>query len=176
MIKHLLSRHYDPSRYKHQTIDEFNRILTVDLHNLSGRMVGFQQYRPDVTDKSIDNDPMRGRYCTIAPRDTTAVWGLETLSYSKRDLYVVEGIFKASTLHMLGHNAIAVLTCNPLKMQSWLWILRQQFNVIGIGDNDKAGLKLVQLVGGFQCDDLDEMPLEAAYQLVRLKTFGFSLK
>jgi len=129
-----------------------------------------------VKDKSIDNDPMLGRYCTIAPRDTTAVWGLETLDYSKRELYVVEGLFKASTLHMLGHNAIAVLTCNPLKMKSWLWIMRQQFNLIGIGDNDKAGKKLVDLVGGFQCDDLDEMSLETAYQLVRIKSFAFTLK
>lgn len=169
MIKHLLSRHYDPSRYMHHDIDHQQRILTVLLHNLSGQYVGFQQYKPDVAVKR-HNDPRESRYFTYAPRDTTAVWGLESYDSTKADVYVVEGIFKAATLHSVGQNALAVLTANPLKMQSFLWLLSLKHNVIAIGDNDKAGAQLVKLVGrGFQSDDLDEMSLEDVYQLIQTK-------
>lgn len=166
MIKHLLSRHYDPSRYVHQEIDNVQRILTVTLHNLSGQYVGFQQYRPDVAVKR-HNDPRESRYFTYAPRDTTAVWGLESYDRTKPDIYIVEGIFKAATLHSVGLNALAVLTANPLKMEQMFWLMSQTHNVIAIGDNDKAGAQLVKLVGrGFQSDDLDEMSLDMVADLI----------
>jgi hypothetical protein len=70
----------------------------------------------------------------------------------------------------VGLNALAVLTANPVKMQSLLWLLSHSHNVIAIGDNDKAGAQLVKLVGrGFQSDDVDEMPLEDVYQLIQTK-------
>lgn len=72
MIKHLLQRHFDPSRYKHCYIDHEERIMTVMLHNLLGQCVGFQQYRPDVS-KKRNNDPRDSRYFTYTQRDTTAV-------------------------------------------------------------------------------------------------------
>lgn len=159
LVKHLLTRHYDPSRYINQTLDQENNILTVYLSNLSGQLVGFQQYRPEQTSKK-SNDPRESRYFTYSPRGVIAVWGLEVLSGSKKDLYVVEGIFKASSLHMLGLNAIAVLTSHPKAMKSWLHTL--PYNLIGIGDNDKAGQGIISACGkGFKLEkDLDEYPLE----------------
>ena len=169
MIKHLLQRYYDPSRYVHQHIDHQERVLTVLLHNLSGQYVGFQQYRPDVKEKR-HNDPRESRYFTYAPRDTSALWGFESYDSSKADIYVVEGIFKAAALHSVGQNAVAVLTANPTKMKSLLWLLNIDHNVIAIGDNDAAGAQLVKLVGrGFQSDDLDEMSLEDVDALIRRK-------
>ncbi|MNP51254.1 hypothetical protein D3C76_1455590 [compost metagenome] len=57
-------------------------------------------------------------------------------------------------------------------MQSFLWLLSQRHNVIAIGDNDKAGAQLVKLVGqGFQSDDMDEMSLEDAYQIIYTNRF-----
>lgn len=166
MIKHLLSRHYDPSRYNHQHIDYQERVLTLPLYNFSGQYVGFQQYRPDET-KKRNNHPSEARYFTYASRDSIAVWGLETFDPAKPDVFVVEGVFKAATLHSVGENAIAVLTANPVKMKSFLWLLSATHDVIAIGDNDAAGAKLVNLVGqGFQSDDLDEMTLEEAYQVI----------
>jgi len=166
MIKHLLSRHYDPSRYKHQHIDHLQRILTVSLFNLSGQYVGFQQYRPDET-KKRNNDPRDSRYFTYASSDVCALWGFESYDRTKTDVYVVEGIFKAATLHSLGLNALAVLTANPVKMKSLLWLLSVNHNVIAIGDNDAAGAKLVKLVGrGFQSDDVDEMTLDKVSDLI----------
>lgn len=158
LVKHLLSRNYDPSRYVNQVLDEEGCKLTVYLPNLVGQLVGFHQYNPLTTEKKR-NDPRDSRYFTYSPRQTTAVWGLEALDRTKKDLFVVEGIFKASALHMLGENAIAVLTAYPKPMKSWLHTL--PFNLIGIGDGDDAGRGIVKIAGkGFQTDvDLDELPL-----------------
>jgi hypothetical protein len=138
------------------------------LSNLSGKFVGFQQYRPLVAEKRVNN-ATEGRYFTFSQRQTTACWGLETLDTSKKDLYLVEGIFKASALHMLGHNALALLTSNPVGMKSWLHTM--PYNLIGIGDGDKAGQWLPKIAGrGFQSDlDLDEYTLEELHKLMESK-------
>jgi hypothetical protein len=162
LCKHLLSRNYDPSRYKNQVLDQVDNILTVYLTNLSGQFVGFQQYRPEEQAKRL-NDPRLSRYFTYSPRGVNACWGLETLDPSKKDLYLVEGIFKASTLHMLGYNALALLTSHPKPMKSWLHTMN--YNLVGIGDNDKAGCGIIKVAGkGFKLDkDVDEYKLEDLY-------------
>lgn len=158
LLKHLLLRNYDPSRYVNQVLDIRQNLLTVYLTNLSGMIVGFQKYDPGVSDKKTNN-AQEGRYFTHCQRGTTAVWGLETLDPTKKDLYVVEGVFKASALHMVGKNAIAVLTSNPKKMKSWLHTM--DYNLIGIGDDDKAGRYIPRICGkGFQYRDLDELGWE----------------
>ena len=159
LVKHLLSRNYDPTRYTNQVLDFDNKVLTVYLTNLCGQFVGFQQYRPEVEFKRL-NLPSEARYFTYSQRGVNACWGLETLDETNKDLFLVEGIFKASVLHMLGHNALALLTSNPKPMKSWLHTL--PYNLIGIGDNDKAGKGMVKIAGqGFQSElDLDEYNLE----------------
>lgn len=165
MVKHLLSRNYDPSRYMNQVIDFENEILTVYLNNLSGEFVGFQQYNPNVTAKKVNN-AKEGRYFTYSQRGVNACWGLETLDYAKNDLYLVEGVFKASSLHMLGCNALALLTSHPKPMKSWLHTL--PFNLIGIGDNDKAGRGMMAIARkGFQMDDLDEFKLDELNTMIK---------
>lgn len=168
LLKHLLTRNYDPTRYKNHVIDTDQCILTVLLSNLCGQFVGFQQYRPLVKEKKVNN-ATEGRYFTYSPRQTTACWGLETLDTRKKDLFIVEGVFKASALHMLGHNALALLTSNPKQMKSWLHTL--PYNLIGIGDNDNAGKGMMRIARqGFQSEvDLDEMSLEELHQLLESK-------
>lgn len=168
IIKHLLTRNYDPTRYVNHVIDDHSDTLTVYLNNLSGQFVGYQRYNPNVTDKKTNHSEY-GRYYTHCQRGITAVWGLEVLDTSKPDLFVVEGIFKASALHMIGKNAIAVLTSNPKSMKSWLHTL--PYRLIGIGDNDKAGKSIPKIAGrGFQSDrDLDEYTLEELEELIRVK-------
>lgn len=165
LIKHLLSRNYDPSRYVNQVLDVDNCVLTVYLTNLNGKFVGFQQYRPLVKEKKVNN-ATDARYFTYSQRQTNACWGIETLDNRKKDLYLVEGIFKASALHMLGHNALALLTANPVPMKSWLHTL--PYNLIGIGDNDKAGRYMQKIAGqGFQSElDVDEYTLEELQTLL----------
>jgi hypothetical protein len=140
----------------------------VFLTNLSGQFVGFQQYRPDVEFKRL-NLSSDARYFTYSQRGVNACWGLETLDTSKKDLYLVEGIFKASALHMLGHNALALLTSNPKPMESWLHTL--PYNLIGIGDGDQAGQWMPKIARqGFQSHvDLDEYTLEELQYLLESK-------
>lgn len=168
LIKHLLTRHYDPSRYTNQVLDVDNNVLTVYLTNLAGQFAGFQQYRPEVEFKRL-NLPSEARYFTYSQRGVNACWGLEVLDRTKEDLYLVEGIFKASALHMLGHNALALLTANPKPMKSWLHTL--PYNLIGIGDGDQAGQWMPKIARqGFQSDlDLDEYSLEELNKLLENK-------
>lgn len=170
LCKHLLQRNYDPTRYKNQVLDLSNNVLTVYLNNMSGQFVGFQKYNPSVMDKKTNN-AQDGRYFTHCQRGVTAVWGLETLDPSRKQLFVVEGIFKASALHMLGLNAVAVLTSNPKKMRSWLRTM--DYELIGIGDNDKAGRGMVKIAGeGFQSElDLDEYTLVELHELLKVKGY-----
>lgn len=93
LVKHLLSRNYDPSRYVNQVLDFENEVLIVYLSNLSGQFVGYQQYRANVLEKKL-NDPTQSRYFTYSQRGVNACWGVETLNPSQDILYVVEGVFK----------------------------------------------------------------------------------
>lgn len=166
LVKHLLTRHYDPSRYVNQVLDFDNEVLTVYLPNLAGQLVGYQQYRPNVLEKRT-NHPSEGRYFTYSQRGVTACWGLEVLDPTKRDVYLVEGLFKASALHMLGYNALALLTSHAKPMKSWLHTLNH--NLIGIGDNDKAGSGIINIAGkGYKLEkDIDEYDLITLQGMLR---------
>lgn len=165
LSEHLLSRHYDASLYANHVLNEDENILTVYLTNLCGQFVGYQQYRPDEQAKRL-NDPKMSRYFTYSPRGVNACWGLEVLDSSKKDLYLVEGVFKASTLHMLGYNALALLTSHPKPMKSWLHTMN--YNLIGIGDNDKAGDGIINIAGkGFKLErDVDEYSLDELKEIL----------
>lgn len=168
--QHLMERHYDHTKYKNQILDEENSVLSVYLSNLAGQFVGFQQYRPLEQSKKMNN-PKESRYFTYSQRGVNACWGLETLNPNNKTLFLVEGIFKASALHMLGLNAVALLTSNPKPMKSWLHTL--PYNLVGIGDNDKAGLGMQRIAGqGFQSPlDLDEYTLEGLHTLLEDKGY-----
>jgi hypothetical protein len=70
---------------------------------------------------------------------------------------------------MLGYNALALLTSHPKPMKSWLHTM--DYNLIGIGDNDKAGDGMIQVAGkGFKLEsDLDEYPLDELQELLNEK-------
>lgn len=161
LSKHLQSRWFNPALYQHKVLDEDNQILTVYLHNLSGQLVGYQQYNPNQTSKRT-NDPKDARYFTYVTPGYTGVWGLELLDPDMPYCFVVEGIFKASMLHVLGFNAIAILTSSPSKsLLNWLYAMPYTF--IAIGDPDEAGERLIRKVGkgAVSVKDLDE--LEPSY-------------
>lgn len=143
---HLLSRGMDPDEYR-VALDEENCVATFLLFTLSGKLAGYQQYRPLSTEKSQrkGTPPKLLRYFIHQSKvdgkpDPLVLFGLEKLDIYKRDLYVVEGAFDAVALHNLGLNAVAVLCNNPVQLKNWLY--NMQMNTIAVVDGDKAGLKL----------------------------------
>ena len=81
------------------------------------------------------------RYFTHVTENKTAVWGLDTLTLSKKRLFITEGIFDAAKLHRQGEAAIAVLTnAKDSNVLTWLSILPQK--TIAILDRDDAGKSL----------------------------------
>ena len=155
--KHLIDRNMNPSLYS-VGFDLEEGIVTFFLYNFSGQIIGYQKYNPNAT-KEKRNHPKEGRYYTYLPKKTDGVFGLEVLNSELRTIYIVEGIFKAATLHRLGYNAIAVLGNSPKRLKPWFKIMKQAWNLVGIGDEGKPGKLLVNAVGkGFQSEkDLDEM-------------------
>ncbi len=168
LVKHLEERGMNPKLYNLQKSYSAS-VITFYLWNLSGQLVGYQQYRPNKTEKK-NNSPKMSRYFTYLKRDMDGVFGLELLDFNQKTIYIVEGVFKAAVLHRLGFNALAVLTNHPKRLKPWFRILRAQgWNLVAIGDNDPAGQKLVNtLKSGFLSPvDLDEMKDEDILSLLR---------
>lgn len=136
--QHLEDRSLNTELYNCSWDDETASFL---LFNLSGQVVGYQQYRPHAP-KSFPNNPKLGRYYTYA-KNKTAVWGLETFYFRNDVLFLTEGIFDACKLHNLGLPAIAVLSNDPKSLKSWLFALPR--TVVAVCDNDAAGKKLAKL-------------------------------
>ena len=164
---HLKERGVNPSLYNLVVNYKTNRI-TFLLYNLSGQVVGYQQYSPLIKEKKV-NHPKKARYFTYLPRMVDGVFGLELLDYNKPMCFVFEGFVEAANAHRLGFNAISPLGSSPKRMKSFFRILRRQFNLVAFGDNDDAGRKLVNLIGkGEQLAiDFDEMPDDEKLRLLK---------
>lgn len=168
--QHLIGRHLDPMNYAVSWDDETACFLLFDL---SGRVVGYQQYRPGAP-KTMRNDPREGRYYTYftgrKDEKQFSVWGLETWDYSAHVLFVTEGIFDAVRLHQFGYSAVAVLSNDPKFLRNWLFLIRQQRKVIVVCDDDAAGRKLAKFgdVALFPhgSKDLGDMTHEEVAELV----------
>ena len=143
IYQHLLSRHMDINLHK-PYIDEIEGVATFPLWNLSGVMVGYQQYRP-MGNKEEFNHPKLGKYYTYRNNNypTISVWGVESLHLTPNIVFLTEGIFDACRLTSHGITAVAVLSNDPVPdLRNWL---RGMGKVsVTVCDNDKAGAKLAK--------------------------------
>lgn len=138
--QHLRQRHLDMELHK-PVLDEDNCVATFYLYNLSGKLVGFQQYRPQA-EKKQHNDPRESKYFTFS-KSGVAVFGLESLHLTPKVVFVTEGIFDAARLTSKGASAIAVLSNNPSQdVKNFLHCLGRL--VVAVCDNDVAGKKLAK--------------------------------
>lgn len=181
---HLRERGLDTSRTR-VVVDEEAGLATFLLYNLSGQIVGFQQYNPR-GDKTRGGDRelvRRAEALGVSPsalmryftrvfsegdEKKLAVWGLETLG-DERHLFLTEGVFDASKLHNAGQPAIAVLSNDPQPLRSWLRSLGRL--TIAVLDNDAAGSKLSRVADESvrtpdPWKDLGEMPQDAVDEFV----------
>lgn len=169
--RHLSDRSVDLGLYNSIVVDEENCLATFLCYNLSGQLTGYQRYNPKSNNKGKGMNDEGVRYFVRGKENTMPVFGLDLLDYEKDTLYVVEGVFKATILHSLGFNAIAVLTSTPKPLKRWFYLMKKRFNLVAIGDPDQAGQKLVNCVGKGFCSpaDLDEMTRESILDLLGAK-------
>lgn len=144
--QHLKSRGLDPEKTKVITDLATNTAVFL-LYNLSGKLVGFQQYYPQgPKNMKAGMDPRLAKYFTWVTREgnkkSLAVWGLETVD-KRPFMFLTEGIFDAIKLQNEGLPAIAVLGNDPKMLRPWLKAMQKY--VIAITDNDAAGRKLKKL-------------------------------
>lgn len=141
LTEHLRSRHLDLALHR-PVIDDVADLATFYLYNLSGQLVGYQQYRR-FGEKKPQNNPKDGKYFTYRKLPTLAVWGVESLCLNTRVVFVTEGIFDAARLTARGYAALAVLSNNPTAdLANWLACLNRR--VVVVADNDAAGRKLAK--------------------------------
>ena len=135
---HLHSRYFSMNLHR-AWLDE--GVATFPLWNLSGQLVGYQQYRP-FADKKAKNDPREGRYFTRLARDRVGVWGLESWQFSDT-LFICEGVFDACKVTWLGYSAVALFSSQVNDTTvSWLNSVGRNRLVVALCDGDSVGLGL----------------------------------
>lgn len=141
LLEHLKSRHLDLNLHR-PVLDHENNIATFFLYNLSGQLVGFQQYRP-LADKKASNSPRESRYFTFRKQPTLALFGVESLHLTPHVVFLTEGVFDACRLTEKGYSALAVLSNDPSpQLHEFLRCLNRK--VVVVADNDSAGRKLAK--------------------------------
>ena len=139
--QHLRDRHLDLSLHR-PWMDHVEGVVTFPLWNLSGQLVGYQQYRPGAS-KDKSNDPRAGRYFTFRKQPTHTVWGVESLHLTPGLVAVTEGVFDAARLTSRGVSAVAVLSNDPVRdLKNWFSSLGRV--VVAVCDNDVAGRRLAK--------------------------------
>ena len=141
LAQHLKRRHLDVTLHN-PVLDDVERVATFYLWNLSGQLVGYQQYRPEGI-KKPQNNPKEGKYFTYRKMPTLAVWGVESLHLTPHVLFLTEGVFDAARLTERGVSAVAALSNNPTAdFRNWLTCLNRK--VVAVCDNDDAGRRLAK--------------------------------
>lgn len=168
LLDHLRRRHLDVDLHR-PVLDEDERVATFFLWNLSGQVVGYQQYRPE-GEKKPQNNPKQGKYFTYRKQPTVAVWGVESLHLTPHVVFLTEGVFDAARMTERGVSALAVLSSNTgWDLQNWLSMLNR--NVVAVCDGDKAGGMLAKFGNASLCllggKDLGECGDEDVDMLVK---------
>lgn len=141
LVQHLKNRHLNLELHR-PVLDYEHNVCTFYCWNLSGQLVGYQQYNPN-GDKKIFNSKLGGKYYTYRKQPTVVVWGVESLYQSDGVVYLTEGIFDAARMTNLGQSALASLANNPPRdYRNWLQLLNRP--VVAVCDNDAAGKKLAK--------------------------------
>ena len=170
MMDHLRGRHLDMNLHT-VWVDETERVATLPLWTLTGKLAGYQSYRPEAS--KVQKNDEHGRYYTyrgdklvVRHNQAVAVWGMESW-YLSNTLFVTEGVFNAARFTRRGASAVAVLSNDPSPSTLlWLMMVRQMRPVVAVCDPGSAGAKLRKVghtshtvsVPGRPNDDLGDAP------------------
>lgn len=129
-----------PSLY----VDEEENVASFVMYTLTGKLVGFHQYRPlGPKKKEKDLKPKQLKYFTHAINGEHAFWGAETINPYDPLVLVVEGVFDAIALHVAGFNALAMVGNNPTALRNLVYT-NTQHEFVPVCDGDQAGLMLAK--------------------------------
>lgn len=142
LIDHLHSREFDTDLHSAWE-DSRDQCVTFPLWNLTGQMVGYQQYRPNAS-KAKKNHPREGRYFTHVKDGRVGVWGLESWSLTPGHLFITEGVFDACRLTARGYSAVALLSHRP-NPSTVRWLVTLSRARTAVCDDDAAGRKMAAL-------------------------------
>jgi hypothetical protein len=139
LTEHLKQRHLNIELHR-PIICESEYVATFLIYNLSGQIVGYQQYNPNGS-KYIFNDKKEGKYYTYRKLPTVTIWGVESLKFHSKCIFLTEGIFDAARMTNIERSALAVLSNDcPKDYVNWLQLLNRP--IVSVCDNDVAGKKL----------------------------------
>ena len=146
LLEHLKQRSLTPSLYSGLWLDEEESVTTFGLWNLSGSLVGFQQYKHLASKERCEN-PRDMRYFTIAGKtdkySKLLAFGVDLLDSNQKVLFLAEGDFDVVPLHNRNVNALATLNNNPKHLASWLRTLG--YYLVALCEGDEAGQKLANV-------------------------------
>lgn len=135
MQLHLRSRYFDPKLYSGLTITEDT--CTFILWNLAGKLVGYQTYTPSLAQYYTHTTKP-----TVGGASELAVWGLETVAWNSKFLFLTNEVFDAARLHWNGLPAIAVLEGDSMQLSEWLYTLPSI--IISCVQKNRAGENLAK--------------------------------
>lgn len=158
ILEHLEERHLDTTKYPSLFISEEHRKAYFFLYNLSGQIVGYQCYSPELPKRDNRAEEFEKRYYTYLTKPSKDImltaFGLDILDPKKRKIFLVEGIFDACRLHSLGLNALALLCSDIGFLEGFLTSLG--YELIPVCEGDEAGKKLAKLSTHGECIFLEE--------------------
>lgn len=137
ITSHLLQRGLDLRNYSSVYVSEEEYSATFLLWNLSGQLVGYQEYRP-LGSKKEKKDLSKMKYRTqVGQGFHQPVWGLESILPTTKQIFLVEGIFDAAKLHQAGVSALAIFSSGSSRqLAQFLNLL--PYRLISILDNDDS--------------------------------------
>lgn len=152
---HLFQRKF----YRFRNVIFGEGVVYFKLWNLSGKLVGFQRYKPfgekysgSKRQKENTKKDNKLRYLTYCSEGEIGVYGLETYNPDK-PLLISEGIFDINMFHNIGLSGISVLTNNPEHARQFIKLLPNR--KIAILDNEPSSFLMRNY-----CDDYVLPPKE----------------
>lgn len=169
LADHLERRNFPLVFHPDTVLNHEERTVTFPLWDLSGRMTGYQQYRPDSKDKKSNNKE-HARYYTHNDRWKSVMWGTNTIQWNKPFIFVQEGVFDACPFHHFNIPAVAILSYNNVEAYKALRSTGKK--LFTIADGDKSGRKLLKTIsdgrwlGYSDYHDVSDIPLGKLFQMI----------
>ncbi len=128
---------------KYYYVDMENEVVTFPIWNLSGQMLGYQEYKW-LKPKTHGNCPRDQKYYTYLPKQVLGVYGLDQLPENYLGtIYLVEGAWEVIYGGVFGLPCVAVLGNNPKQLKNWITSIPNR--VVSLCQPDSAGKKLANL-------------------------------